>query len=54
MRKQIYRIYVEKHNDGKVKHESFETCDKDCIKYYKMHGATIVSTGSFVVVNNRR
>ena len=49
MRKQIYRIYTETKNDGKVERETFETCDKDCIKYYKMHGATIVATGSYVI-----
>jgi hypothetical protein len=54
MRKQIYRIYTETKTENEVKSVTFETADKDEIKYYKMRGATIVKTGSFVIVNNCR
>lgn len=54
MRLQIMRVYTEQRIDGKIKTESFETIDRDCIKYYKAHGATIIKTGSYVKCNTAR
>ena len=28
--------------------ETFTTCDKKCVAYYKAQGATIIKTGSYV------
>ena len=54
MKLQIMRVYTEQRIDGKIKIESFETIDSDCIKYYKNHGALIVKTGSYVVTSTCR
>lgn len=54
MKLQIMRVYTEQIIDGQIKQESFETIDRDCIKFYKKRGATIVKTGSYVVTNTCR
>lgn len=46
--------YNKQRIDGKIKTESFETIDKDCIMYYKKRGATIIKTGSYAKCNTAR